>query len=105
MDLRDRKLGILLAAGPGQPGFRHGLGLARAALKRGLVVHLFCIHEGVRGVEDEQVQALRSDGARVHACALSARRLGVPLGEGATPAGLALASNLAAKVDRLLAFT
>lgn len=99
-----RTLGMVLAGPPEGAGFRHALGLAQAALERGVAVHLFCTDAAVRGVSDPRVQRLRESGVRVHACALSARRHRVEIAGWASPAGLGLASGMIANLDRVLSF-
>lgn len=105
MPLRGKKLGLLLSASPENPGFRHGVRLAEAALDRGVRVFLYCIDDAVMGLADPQLQALKARGASLFACAYAAQRRSIPLGDLATFAGLAVVSDLAANTDRFLAFT
>jgi len=100
MSLQGRKLAALVAAAPGQPGFRHGLETARAAAALGVDVYLYAIDEAVRGVDE-----LAGTGAKLFACADSAQRRGLQMDPKATYAGLALLSQLIAASDRFVAFT
>ena len=65
MSLRGKKLGLLLSTHPDQPGFKHGLGLAEAAMNEGVDVYLYCSDEAVRGVGQPQLQALAVRGLKL----------------------------------------
>ena len=52
MDLRGRKLGMLLSTDPRHPNVETGLGVARAALDRGVDLYLYLVDDGVRNIED-----------------------------------------------------
>lgn len=99
-----KKLGLLISAKPDQPGFRHGVSLAAAALEAGVRVYLYCIDEAVRGVGDEALQALRARGLHLYACAYGAQRRNLPLDDRATFAGLTVVSDLVAGTDRFVSF-
>ena len=76
MDLRAKKLGLMLSTGPEHPvNLRTTLGLADAALDRGASVYLYLIDDGVR--------ALRQPGS-----ALKPFAYGLALSRGDTPASL-----------------
>lgn len=70
------RLAILLGSGPSSANARTARALATAALQRGHDVFLFFNDEGVHAAA--QMAELGSLGARLAACAHSARRLGVP---------------------------
>ncbi len=99
-----KKLGILLSVCPKAAGFRHGLGLAEAALTRGFDVYLYCIDEAVYGVDDPRVQELVRHGLKLFACAYGAQQRGIPLGDQAVFSGLAVVSDLMASTDRFVSF-
>ena len=104
MDLRGKKLGLLISVAPDHPNFGHGLGLAAAALAAGVDVYLYCLDEAVRGVGDARLQALKAAGLKLHACAYGAHRRRIPLSGDAVFAGLTVVSDLAAGTDRFCAF-
>lgn len=104
MDLRGKKLGLLISVAPEHPNFGHGLGLAAAALAAGVDVYLYCLDEAVRGVGDARLQALKVAGLKLHACAYGAHRRKIPLSADAVFAGLTVVSDLAAGTDRFCAF-
>ncbi len=104
MSLRGKKLGLLLSTRPEDPNFRHGVGLADAALNAGLKVYLYCIDDAVFGIGDPQLQSLRRRGLNLYACAYAAQRRSIPLSEGAAFAGLTVVSDLMAGTDRFLSF-
>ncbi len=104
MSLRGKKLGVLLSTPPDQPGFQHGLGLAEAALARGVEVYLFCIDDAVYGLNDSRLQSLAARGLKLFGCAYAARRRHIPTDEKTHWAGLALLSDLMADTDRMVTF-
>lgn len=104
MELRGKKLGILIACRPDEPGFRHGLKTAEAALARGVSVYLYCIDEAVRGVNDPGLQKLKASGLSLYACAYGAHKRSVPLSADATFAGLTVVNDIIAGTDRFLCF-
>lgn len=102
--LRGKKLGVLLSTAADQPGFRHGVCLAAAALAAGVRVYLYCIDEAVRSVGDAQLQTLRVRGLSLYACAYGAQRRSLPLSDLATFAGLTVVSDLVSGTDRFVSF-
>ncbi len=104
MDLRGKKLGVLVSAGPEAANFTHSLCLAEAALAQGVSVYFYCIDEAVRGLDDTRLQALRSRGLKLYACAYGAQKRGLPLGDAAMFAGLTVVSDLMASTDRFISF-
>ena len=103
-DLRNKKLGILLAAVPEQPNFSHAIALAESALRKGLLVYLYCIDEAVRGIADARLQDLKNRGVNLFACAYSAQQRQIPVTEEAAFAGLTVVSDLIAASDRFVSF-
>jgi hypothetical protein len=104
MDLRGKKLGVLISCAPDQPGFRHGLRTAQAALQKGINVYLYCIDEAVKGLADPLLQNLKSNGLNLYACAYGAHKRHLPLSAEATFAGLTVVNDLLVSTDRFLAF-
>lgn len=104
LDLRGKKLGVLLSTRPEQAPFRHGVRLAKAALEQGLRVYLYCIDEAVHGVQDAELQSLKTRGLSLYACAYGAQRRGLPINDCAAFAGLTVVSDLIAGTDRFVSF-
>lgn len=104
MELRGKKMGILVAAPPDQPGFRHALGLAQSAVQAGVQVYLYCIDEGVTGIADPVLQGLKAKGLNLFGCAYSAQQRGIALTEEAVFAGLTVVSDLMASTDKFVSF-
>ena len=104
MQLSGKKLGVLLSTSPDNPKFRHGLRLAEAAMKRGLLVYLYCIDEAVHGVGDPELQAMKSDGLKLFACAYAARERNLPISDLAAFSGLTVVSELISSTDRFVSF-
>jgi len=99
-----RKLGLLLSCAVTEPGFRHGVRLAQAALAGGVDVYLYCIDDGVTGVRDPELQSLRGRGLKLYACAYGAHQRGLPVDDTAAYAGLTVVSDLIASTDRFVSF-
>lgn len=104
MQLRGKKLGLLLSTRPEHPSYKHGLRLAEAALSQGILVYLYCIDDAVWGVGDPHLQALKSRGLNLYACAYGAQRRNIPMSDLAAFAGLGVVSDLMASTDRFLSF-
>src|SRR6266704_2940841 len=104
MTLRGKKLGVLLSTRPETTSFRHGLRLAEAALNEQVTVYLYCIDDAVWGVGDPRLQALKTRGLHLFACAYGARRRNLPLSNEAIFAGLSVVSDLIAGTDRFVSF-
>jgi hypothetical protein len=104
VELRGEKMGVLIACKPDQPGFRHGVRVAEAAMKRGVNVYLYCIDEAVQGIADVELQALKSSGLNLYACAYGAHKRNLALTDHATFAGLTVVNDIIAGTDRFLCF-
>jgi len=104
VELRGKKLGVLVSCRPEEPGFRHGLRVAEAAIQRGVNVYLYCIDEAVNGVGDPELQKLKANGLNLYACAYGAHKRKIALSEDATFAGLTVVNDIIAGTDRFLSF-
>jgi hypothetical protein len=104
MNLQGKKLGILLSTRPEQPGFRHGVRLAEAALQDGVTVYVYCIDDAVWGLDDPRMQSLKARGLNLYACAYGAQRRNIPARDQAAFAGLTVVSDLIAATDRFVSF-
>lgn len=104
MELRGKKLGVLISCRPEEPGFRHGLRVAEAAIKRGVNVYLYCIDEAVNGVADPELQKLKTSGLNLYACAYGAHKRNIALSADATFAGLTVVNDLMVSTDRFVCF-
>ncbi|HMJ91269.1 MAG TPA: DsrE family protein [Candidatus Acidoferrum sp.] len=104
MELRGKKLGVLISCRPDEPGFRHGVKVAEAALARGANVYLYCIDNAVRGVSDPLLQKLKADGVSLYACAYGAHKRSITLSADATFAGLTVVNDIIASTDRFVSF-
>lgn len=104
MDLRGKKLGILISCLPEQPNFTHGIRLAEAALAEGVDVYVYCIDDAVKGVETSEMQALKNRGLKLYACAYGAHRRSYALNEKAIFAGLTVVNDIMAGTDRFVSF-
>ena len=68
MDDGKKKLGILLFSGPQSQDIGTAVGLASAALKRGIEVEIFMMYEAVLNSVNEKLKELCADGAKVTLC-------------------------------------
>jgi len=101
----ERSLGLLVASAPEGDGFRHAVGLARSALRRGIKVYWYAVDEGVRAVDSEALRSLADDGVRLFACAYGAERRRLPHHPHAAYAGLGVVSDLMSRTERFLMFS
>ena len=99
-----KKLGILVSCDPVHRNYSHAVGLARAALRRGMQVYVYCIDEAVKGIARDEMQKLKNDGAVLYGCAFSARTRDLPIDDLATYSGLTVVSDLLASTDRFVSF-
>jgi hypothetical protein len=104
VELRGKKLGVLIACKPDQPGFHHGIRVAEAAMKRGIHVYLYCIDEAVPGLANPELQKLKADGLNLYACAYGAHKRNIALTEHAVFAGLTVVNDIIAGTDRFVCF-
>ena len=102
-DLRGRKLGMLLSTDPHHPNLESGLGLAQAALDRGVDLYLYMVDDGVRNIDDERVLDLGRRGAKLFVCAYGCQKRRRPLSERATNCGLVVLTDVINGTDRFIA--
>jgi sulfur relay (sulfurtransferase) complex TusBCD TusD component (DsrE family) len=105
MDLARKKLGLLLSTGPEHGNIDTALGLATAALARGVAVYLYLIDDGVRALADPRLRALPAQGAKLFACAYGCQKRRIPLedSEDVTYCGLVVLTDLINGTDRFVA--
>lgn len=95
------QLGVLFSCSPGHRNWNRGLRAIRRALDAGSAVHVYLLEEAVTGVQDVRLQAWRSDGLVLNACAAAARRHGVePDDVHAIFGGLVLLHQILARCPR-----
>ncbi len=104
MSLRGKKLGILISCLPEEPNFQRGVRLAQTALEMGADVYIYCIDDAVKGVENTEMQELKTRGLKLYACAYGAHRRNYPLNEKAVFAGLTVVNDLVVSTDRFVSF-
>ena len=104
MELRGKKLGVLISCRPEEAGFRHGLRVAEAAMRQGVNVYLYCIDEAVNGVGTPELQALKAGGLNLFACAYGAHKRNLALSADATFAGLTVVNDIIVSTDRFVCF-
>ncbi len=104
MELRGKKLGLLLSAGPDQPNFDRALSLAETAVDAGVTVLLYCLDDAVAGLSEPRLQSLRARGLRLFACAHAARRRGLAQDDTALYSPLTMIGDLMVSSDRFASF-
>ena len=104
MDLKGKKLGLLLSARPDEPNFARAINLAATALKRGVQVYFYCLDDAVAGLDDQRLQQIKEAGVNLFACAYGAQKRNLTAGNLATFAGLATVNDLIANTDRFVSF-
>jgi sulfur relay (sulfurtransferase) complex TusBCD TusD component (DsrE family) len=105
MALATKRLGLLLSTGPEHGNLETALGLAGAALTRGLSVYVYLIDDGVRALEDPRVKALPDRGAKLFVCAYGCQKRRIPLADPdrVTYCGLVVLTDLINGTDRFIA--
>lgn len=105
MELAGQKLGLLLSTPPEHPNLTTALGLAGAALDRGVEVYLYLIDEGVRALGHPGLRGLPDRGARLFVCAYGCQKRRIPLEDdpGLTYCGLVVLTDLLNGTDRFVA--
>ena len=73
-------------------------------MKRGILVYLYCIDEAVYGVGDPALQAMKSQGLKLFACAYAARERNLPISDLAAFSGLTVVSDVVSSTDRFVSF-
>lgn len=95
------QLGVLISCSPRHRNWNRGLRVIRRVLEAGVSVHVYLLEEAVTGVRDIHLQAMRSDGLVLNACASAARRHGVePDDVHAIFGGLVLLHQILARCPR-----
>jgi intracellular sulfur oxidation DsrE/DsrF family protein len=98
------KVGILISAQAGTSSFDRGLVAAENALHDGSQVYLYCIDNGVEGLNDGRLPKLKNAGVHLFACAYSLQRRGLNAPPEATLAGLTILSDIMASAGRFESF-
>lgn len=104
-DTPTQSLAILVTCSPESLGFQHTLGLARAGLRSGIRVFIYCLDAAVPGVELDEVQSLKTEGVRWFACSQGALKHHVEMEDQAVFSGLPTLSDLISKADRFVCFS
>lgn len=104
MELRGKKLGLLLSAAPDQPNFDRALTLAETAVDAGVTVLLYCLDDAVTGLAEPRLQRLRARGVRLFACAHAVRRRGLAQDDSALFSSLTMLGDVMVASDRFVSF-
>ncbi len=97
-----KKLGVLLSTPPDTVPFQQALEAISLALDRGERVFAYCLDDGVAGISDARLQAMRGRGLVLYGCAYAAHRRGISINEQAVFGGLGALGDLFAGTDEFL---
>lgn len=105
MDLARKKFGLLLSTGLDHANLETAVGLADAALARGVQLYLYLIDDGVHALDDPRIRTLPDRGAKVFVCAYGCQKRHLPLRdpERVTYCGLVVLTDLINGTDRFVA--
>lgn len=103
MELKGKKLGVMLSTDPGHPNLETCLALSREALAAGVDLYLYLIDDGVRAIDDDRVLELGRRGARLFVCAYGCQRRGLPITDRAAYCGLVVLTDLINGCERFVA--
>ena len=104
VDLKGKKLGVLLTTDPTHANFRPALALMQAAVEAGVRVYLYCIDDGVRAVGAPEIQALKERGISLFGCAYGAHRRHIAVDDTAAWSGLTVLADVVGSTDRFVSF-
>ena len=105
MDVSKKKLGLMLSTGPDHTAnLSATVGLADAAVARGVSVYLYLIDDGVRALAE--VRRLSERGVKLFVCAYGCqkRRIALEDAETVTYCGLVVLTDLINGTDRFISF-
>lgn len=102
--MEKKKLGLLLSTPPEHPNRKTAVSLSRAALNKGHEVYFYLVDDGVRNLDEPEIQALSRAGAHLFACAFGAQRRNIPTSDKAAFCGLVVLSDLVKGCDRFVSF-
>lgn len=103
MELKGKKLGVMLSTDPGHPNLETCLALGREALAAGVDLYLYLIDDGVRAIDDDRILELGRRGAKLFVCAYGCQRRGLPITDKAAYCGLVVLTDLINGCERFLA--
>ena len=93
----------MVSTAPDHPNLDTALGLADAALDRGVDVYLYLIDDAVAAVEDARVSRRSpSAGLKLFVCAYGCQKRRRPLSDLATNCGLVVLTDIINGTDRFL---
>ena len=104
MDLKNKKLGLMISTPPENDNRVTATRIAGEALAQGADVYIYLIDEGVKLFADSAIQDLKKKGVKLFACGYGAQQHHVKMGKEATWGGLVLLSNIIDGTDRFLSF-
>lgn len=104
MDTKDRKLAFLVMTGPDSQDIYNVIGLADAAIAKGIGVDIFMMHRGVLNTAIPLLDALVDKGAVITVCAHNASELKAPRNEKFNYGSQFDHSNIINDATRFLAF-
>jgi len=104
VELKGKKLGVLLTTDAAHTNFRPALALMQAAVDAGVRVYLYCIDDGVRAVDAPEIQALKERGISLFGCAYGAHRRHITVGDTAAWSGLTVLADVVGSTDRFVSF-
>jgi hypothetical protein len=104
VDLKGKKLGVLLTTTPEHSNFRPAVALMNAALDAGVRVYIYCIDDAVRAIDTPEIQAIKARGASLFGCAYGAHRRRLPVNDLAAWSGLTVLADVVGSTDKFVSF-
>ncbi|HET6369861.1 MAG TPA: DsrE family protein [Nitrospiria bacterium] len=102
--MKKKKIGFLLSTSPEHPNKKTVVALSKEALKRGHEVYLYLVDDGVKNLDDPEIQALKDAGVNLFLCAFGAQRRLIPTSDKGAFAGLVVLSDLVKGCDPFVTF-
>jgi sulfur relay (sulfurtransferase) complex TusBCD TusD component (DsrE family) len=100
--MKNKKLGIILSTPPEEKNLTTVVSLATEARRQGIGVYLYLIDDGVKHIDQPEIEALKDAGVKLFLCAYGAQRRSIPSSDKAAFGGLVVLSDLIKGCDRFI---
>ncbi len=101
--MKNKKLGIILSTAPEAKNLVTVMSLAEEARRQGIGVYLYLIDDGVKHIDQPEIEVLKEEGVKLFLCAYSAQRRSILPSDKAAFGGLVVLSDLIKGCDRFIA--
>lgn len=100
--MKNKRLGIILSTPPEEKNLATVISLAAEARRQGIDIYLYLIDDGVKHIDQPEIEVLKEEGVRLFLCAYGAQRRSIPPSDKAAFGGLVVLSDLIKGCDRFI---